>query len=168
MFRKLIGAIFIIVSCMFFSNCLTDKLRKRRDSLKAFDRLLILLETEIAYLNNPLETAFLNISYSVDLGDFLPHLISGIKKDGIKLSWQRSIKAFKSELSLTDGDIKILLSLSHQLGTTDIDNQVKNIQYIQKLLKSPIDDAQKNFKTLSRLYRSISLSVGIGAIILLI
>ena len=168
MFRKLIGGIFIIVSCIFFSNCLTDKLRKRRDSLKAFDRLLILLETEIAYLNNPLETAFLNISGSVELGGFLPLLISGIKKDGINLSWQKSIKAFKSELALNDGDIKILLSLSHQLGATDKDNQVKNIQYIQKLLKESIVDADENFKTLSKLYRSISLSAGIGTIILLI
>lgn len=158
----------ILLSSIYISKNITDRLKKRAESLKSFERFLVLLEGEITYRNNPLDIAFSNISNAVSLGEFLPFVTSSIKNDGIRKSWQAGIKTFKSELALTDGDTKILLSFSHQLGATDRDNQIKNIQYIHKLLESSITDAETCYQTLSRLYRNISLSAGIGAIILLI
>ncbi len=168
MFSKFIGAVLILLSSIFISKNITARLKKRAESLKSFERFLVLLEGEITYRNNPLDTAFSNISSAVNLGEFLPFVISSIKIDGVRKSWQVGIKTFKSELALTDRDTKILLSFSHQLGATDRDNQIKNIQYIHKLLEDSINDAETSYQTLSRLYRNISLSAGIGAIILLI
>ena len=168
MFHKILGSLFIIVSTTFISKSLTDSLKRRAESLKAFERLLVLLESEIDYANNPLDVAFSNISNSVKLGGFLPFIISKINSEGIKSSWQQGIENFKKDLSLKDGDIKVLLSLSYQLGLTDRENQIMNIRYVKSLLASYIDEADQNSKTLTRLYRNISFLAGIGTIILLL
>ena len=165
---KILGAAFILISSIFISKSITEPLKRRAESLKSFERLLILLESEINYANNPLDVAFKNISQSVKLGGFLPFIVSTLNTDGIKTSWQKGIKNFKKELTLSDGDTKVLLSFASQLGSTDRDNQIKNIRYTLKLLESFIGEADENFRTLSKLYRNISLYTGIGAIILLI
>lgn len=168
MFKKILGAAFILISSLFISKTITESLKRRTESLKSFERLLVLLESEINYANNPLEVAFSNISQSVTLGGFLPFILSNLNADGIKSSWQKGIKKFKKELALSDGDTKILLSFASQLGSTDRDNQRKNIQYTIKLLEPFIQDAEENYRTLSKLYRNISFYAGIGTIILLI
>ena len=168
MLAKLSGGGLILFSSIFISKTLTNNLKKRAETLKAFERFLLFLESEIDYANNPLDVAFSNISGSVNLGEFLPFVISDLKTNGIKNSWQNGIKIYKKDLCLKDRDTKILLSLSHQLGATDKANQIMNIRYIKKLLEGNKNEAEENYKTLSKLYRNISISAGIGAIILLI
>lgn len=165
---KILGSILILFSSIYIGKITTDKMKKRLETLKSFQRLLNLLEGEITYAKTPLDEAFSRISESINLMGFLPYIISAIKKDGIRKSWKKGLEKFKQDLALTDGDTKILVSLSHQLGATDKSNQVKNIRYISNLLSNVIKETETNYKTLTKLYRGISLCSGIIAIILLI
>ena len=83
------------------------------------------------------------------------------------LSWNNGILKFKDTLCLTNEDAKILQTLSAELGITDKENQIKNIHYILSLLKTAETDAEEKYKSLSGLYRNISMSAGVVFVILL-
>lgn len=167
MFNKILGSAAIVGGSVFIGRNMTDRLKKREYSLKAFHNTLVMLESEINFSANSIDRAFKNISCSVKLSGFFEYLLSQIKDKGIRNAWNDSIVKFQDRLFLTDDDAKILLTLSAELGITDRENQIKNIRYVLTMLEKAETEAHEKYTSLSGLYRNISMGAGLAAAILL-
>lgn len=168
MFNKLLGSV-VIMGCSFFiTKSMTDKLKKRKNSLNAFHNILVMLESEISFSANNIDRAFQNISTSIDLPDFFEYVISKAKISGIRKAWRDGIENFKDILCLNGEDVKILKTLSTQLGITDKENQIKNIHYVLELLECSEKDAHEKSSSLSKLYGAFGMSAGLTTVILLL
>lgn len=167
MFSKIIGTAAIVGSSFFISRSLSDKLKKRRENLHSFHTALIMLENEISFSVNSIDRAFKNISDSVELCGFFSFLVDKIKDNGIRKAWQVAVEEFSETLCLTESDVKILLILSSELGITDKENQLKNINYVLSLLETAEAEAEKSYLSLAGLYRNIGIGAGLAASILL-
>lgn len=167
MFSKILGAAALITASFFIGKNFTDKLKKRKNSLNLFHTALVMLESEINFSANNIACAFSNISESVHIPGVFEYVISETENIGIRNAWNNAILKFKDKLCLTDNDVKILKTLSAELGITDKENQIKNIRYILTMLQAAEADAHEKYCSLSGLYKNISLCAGIAAAILL-
>lgn len=168
MWIKLLGAIAIIFCAWFLGKNLSDNLKKREESLKGFHSALKLLESEISFSHNSIDIALKNIGKSIYMYGFFEEVSKKVKEKGVRLAWREGVLQYKEKFGITDEDSKILLILSSELGVTDRENQIKNIRYVMSMLADAEIEAHEKFTTLSKLYRSISMSVGAVAVILLI
>lgn len=168
MFNKLLGSV-VIMGCSFFiTKSMTDKLKKRKNSLTAFHSMLVMLESEISFSANSIDRAFQNISESVNLSDFFEYILSHSEFSGIRKAWSEGVENFKDSLCLNNEDVRILKTLSSQLGITDKENQIKNIHYVLSLLEQAEKDAHAKFSSLSKLYSAFGMSAGLTMVILLL
>jgi len=167
MFNKLFGSASIIGASFFIGKSLTDKLKKRADTLHSFHSSLVMLESEITFSSNSIDRALKNISGTIKIPGFFEYVISQSRDNGIRKAWNSGISRFKDSLCLTNEDAKILQTLSAELGITDKANQIKNIHYVLTLIKAAEADAEEKYRSLSGLYRNISMSAGLVFVILL-
>lgn len=167
MFNKILGSAAIVGGSVFIGKNMTERLKKRKENLKAFHNALVMLESEINYSANSIDRAFKNISGAVDLTEFFEYVIEEMKDRGIRKAWNSGITKFKTSFALTDDDVKILLTLSSELGITDRENQIKNIRYVLTMLEKAETEADSRYSSLSGLYRNISIGAGLTAAILL-
>ena len=167
MFKKLLGSVAIVGGSVFIGKNLSDRLKKRKDSLNAFHTALVMLEGEIAFSANSIDYALKNISNTTEISECLNYMADELKNIGIRKAWNNGIIKFKDKLCLTDNDVKILQTLSSELGITDRENQIKNIKYVLSILEVAENDANEKFNSHSGLYRNISVSVGLAFSILL-
>lgn len=168
MWIKILGAAGIVGASCLYGMKISDGLRLRRDSLNNIADALVLLESEITFSVNSIDGAFKNISKSIPLSGFFEKVSEETHIKGIRMAWNDAIGEYKSRLGLTDGDAKILVSLSAELGITDRENQIKNIKYVLSRLSAAQKEAAEKYATLSRLYRNICIWTGLAAAILLI
>ena len=85
-------------------------------------------------------------------------------KDG----WTRALKESNNRLSLNKEDFIALESLGKMLGNTDIDGQVSQIELTEKLIEDQIENAKIEKSKNSKLYKTLGITVGLTAVILLI
>lgn len=168
MWAKLMGAAAILAGAWLFAAGLSSGLKKRRDSLGAFCRALVMLEGEISYCANCIQKALENISESVSLPGFFERVCADIPKRGIRRAWCDALAECRVPLGLTEEDVKILAALAAELGISDRENQIKNIRYVLSRLEPERAAAEERFRTLSRLYRSLCMFSGLAAVILLV
>lgn len=162
MLIKLIAGCAIVGVSWFFGRRMSQNLKVRTDSLEMFCRALVLLESEITFSASSLDIAIKNIAKSIGESDIFLYIAKRIPEIGARGAWCEGIKKYRKNLCLTDEDVRILLSLSGELGITDRENQVKIICYVAELLKRAQNEAQEKFLSYSKLYTNVS--VGIGAI----
>ena len=159
---KLIAWCVIVGVSWLFGKRLSQNLKVRTDSLEMFCRALVLLESEITFSASSLDIAIKNIAASLGKSEVFLYIAKLVPEIGARGAWCEGIKKYRKDLCLTDEDMRILLSLSGELGITDCENQVKIIRYVAELLKKAQDGAQEKLLSYSKLYTNVS--VGIGAI----
>ena len=165
MWIKLFGAVALIVAGWWLGKLLSEKLRIRFESLQAFDSALVMLEGEMSYAQNGIDTAFRNIEKAVGLGGFFERVADGVAKVGVRNAWRKELCEHREELSLTGEDVRILSALSAELGVSNVENQIKSIRYVRNMLSGAKSDAEERYKTLSVLYKKLCFG---GALMILI
>lgn len=164
---KLVGAVFIFLSCLMIGVSEADRLKKRAIYLKNVQTVLNLLETEISFGKNHLKRIFENIEKSADCRGLFIETAENIEKSGIKKSWNKALLDKKDELCLKNSDLEVLMTFGSQLGMTDTENQIKNIRYIRELLNKNAQEAEGVYNRLGRFYRSGGIMAGLLLILLL-
>lgn len=150
-----------------------DRYAKRVYYLRELLQSLKLLKTEVIILSNPLPVALKNISKKSDekineiYNIILLDLTSKIR-DEIYLSFLETKDILKNECFLTKEDIDLFLNLGKVIGKTDRLDQDKHFTYIIEELSLAIIDAKVERDKNQKMYRSLGLLTGLGAIIILV
>jgi stage III sporulation protein AB len=155
MLLKVIGGIMVITSCSMIGFIMAGSYCQRPRVLRNLETALSMLETEINYGHSPLPEALENISNKCEKevsGLFLNTSKNMKLKEGITAdeAWEKALKEFSISSSLSNSDMEILISFGRYLGSTDIEDQIKNIKLVLANLKwqgeIALEEKQKNEK----------------------
>ena len=82
-------------------------------------------------------------------------------------AWRQSLSEWKDS-TLTAGDMEILESVADVLGGSDSESQSNTLELTISLLEQNLQEALEMKNTNGKLYRSLGVLVGIGAVIFMI
>ena len=155
MWLKLVGGIMVILSSSMIGFIVASNYKKRPATLRNLQVALSMLESEINYGHLPLPQAFKSISRKCDkdvaelFASVAQHLSS---RSGLTASeaWEKSLKEFFLNSYIAENDYEILIAFGKYLGSTDKQDQIKNIRLTLNNLKqqeiSSIQEREKNEK----------------------
>jgi stage III sporulation protein AB len=172
MLLKMIGGIMVIISCSMIGFLMAGSYCQRPRVLRNLETALSMLETEINYGHSPLPEALESISKKCEKevsSLFLKtakimRLREGLTADE---AWEKTLKEFSCSSFLSNSDIEILVSFGRYLGSTDREDQIKNIKLTLTNLKQQekiaLEEKQKNEK----LWKYLGVLSGIMVFLLL-
>lgn len=172
MWLKLIGGIMVIVSSSMIGFIIAGNFKNRPKTLRNLQVALSMLESEINYGHSPLPQAFRSISKQCEedvarLFDLAAKELSSRKGLTASEAWERSLKEFFKNSYITENDFEILMAFGKYLGSTDKEDQIKNIRLALNNLRqqeiSSIREKEKNEK----MWRYLGVLSGIMIFLLL-
>lgn len=173
MWLKLIGGIMVIVSSSMIGFLIAGNFKNRPNTLRNLQAALSMLESEINYGHSPLPQALKNISKKCD-EDVAKLFASAAKnlasRKGLTASeaWEKSLKEFFINSYINENDFEILMAFGKYLGSTDREDQIKNIRLALNNLRqqeiSSIQEKEKNEK----MWKYLGVLTGIMIFLLLV
>lgn len=155
MWLKLMGGVMVVVSCSMIGFIIAGNYKYRPKALRNLQVALSMLETEINYGHSPLPEALRSISKKCEK-DVAELFIMTAKylssREGLTAgeAWEKSLKDFYNNSYITDNDYEILMAFGKYLGSTDKQDQIKNIKLALNNLRqqevTSIEEKQKNEK----------------------
>lgn len=164
-------AIFVTISTLGFAY--GDRYAKRVYYLRELLQSIKLLKTEVIISSNPLPIALKNISQKSDekmnrIYDLILQDIISKHREDVYQSFLETRDILKNECFLTTEDIDLFFNLGKVIGKTDRLDQDKHFTYVIEELNSVIGEAKIERDKNQKMYRSLGLLMGLGAIIILI
>lgn len=172
MLLKLLGGALVIISCSMIGFLMAGAYQVRPEILRNLQAALSMLETEISYSHSPLPDALKNIAKRCDReisGLFLKTMKYISTRSGLTAceAWEKALEDFNMNSYLKPADLEILSAFGKYLGSTDTDDQIKNIKLTLANLKQQeliaIEERQKNEK----LWKYLGVLSGIMVFLLL-
>ena len=165
---KLTGAILILVSAFlwgYFSSLIPYK---RYKSLLKINAGLLALENEIRYSSDYIDNILSKVSRTIDFDKLFLTCAKTDKTLSISQRWKKSVLEDSSSLFLSKEDCEILIMLGAELGMTDREGQLKNIENSISLLKSMQECAKEEYHKMSKLKKSLGITLGLFVVIMLL
>lgn len=162
----------IIGACSLCGYLIAIKYKQRPLELRNLRSMLNLLETEIIYASTPLPIALDKIAKRATcniaqlFSTTRDYLLSG---NGITAdeAWQKAVDDILPSSYFLEEDIGILKNFGVGLGCSDRNEQLKNIQLTQELLKQQEVKAETNKNQNERLWKTMGFLSGIAIILLI-
>ena len=150
------------------------RLRKRRDNLKALERIVMYLESEIRYRHSVMSEAFVNAAKKADkpFSDWLYYLGLRLKdeyngSDFYKI-WCDSLNMLQDDTFLSKEDIEELMSLGQTLGYLDIEAHRAGIELEIDNIHNRINDINEGLKDRMRVSVVAGAVFGILVVMILV
>ena len=171
MLFKILGGTVIIICTTIIGFERAARLERRKRSLEEFIASLTMLESEICYLSNPLQTAFASIGSAFDsyVGRFLTDFSQMLHTDEYDISkcWADTLEGHCKAMCLDSTDIEHITSFAVRLGKTDKDGQIKNITHHKARAEVQLAQANEVCGKNKKMYQSFGMLAGILIVILL-
>lgn len=164
---RLFGAALVAVSCIFCGCGAAERLRKRKEFLKAFFNSLAVLETEICFGRHDLKSIFSRLDERNLCGFYLA-CAEDISEMGITSAWRKNVETVYGEGFLKSNDKTAVLSLVPGLGKSDTVGQKKIISAAAGLTERCLCEAEEEYVRLGRVYRGCGILSGAFVILMFI
>lgn len=165
---KFLGAILIFTGSVMLGFFYSYIPYKRYKNLLMVYSGLCSMESEIRFSKSYIDDILLKISKNLKF-DYIFKTASDFKKDlPISTRWTLACKKDAKNLYFTNEDIHTISMLSYELGMTDKQGQLNNINHIKSLLNNNINSSYEEYKKQSKLTKSLGICIGLFIIILLI
>lgn len=170
---KIAASIMIFIPSAIIGILIGRRYSNRVENITSMINCLLILDTEIIHLSNPIDIAFKNVderSNSKVSKIFLDTIINlnSNRNSNLYNAFKNTLIIERSNYNFTKEDEEILLSLSKVIGVTDSDEQKKHfdtaIEQLKIQRKQAISDAEKNEK----LYKKLGIVFGLLIILILI
>lgn len=170
---KLLGACLVIFSTSAWGMLAAKEFRNQYCQMQHLQRIFYRLRSEILYSRAFLAEAFRNIApyqeepYSEWLFEMSCQME---KRQGIRLSeiWKIQTKRYLSNSGLPDAGMEKLIHLGEQMGSADIDMQVRILDLYLEEMEHMMEEMQMEQKTKIKLYHCMGVLSGLFISILLI
>lgn len=145
----------------------------RLENLIYLEQCIKILETEIVYGSTPLPQALTNV---FEKGNpRVSFIFEAIKRDllenkrgDIYLSFISVKEILFTKLNLKKVDVESFISLGRVLGTSNREDQEKNLKITLNQISGLIFEAREERNKNEKLYKTLGLITGIGIIIILV
>ncbi len=167
---KKMGMIFLIFFCTWVGFSKALDLKKRRNCLECFDRVLLLLRGEIEFEINGLPEIFLrlgkkNLFEFTEILDHIGRRLMQCKNERIGEIWKQEISK-KNWKYLKEEDIHLIKAVGDDLGCTDKKMQIAILDLHRKRLQEQIGNARQCEEANKKVYRGMGLIAGLFLAIL--
>jgi stage III sporulation protein AB len=172
MLIKIAGVLIIIISSSYIGFLIAGFYRDRPKQLRNLQAALHMLETEIIYFSTPLPDAMRKISRKCDarVSNVFKTVAEMLdKRQGYTAGecWEMAINSFYQNSSININDKEILISFAKYLGSTDKDNQLKNLKLTRELLHKQEEEAEEVRNRNEKIWRYIGVLTGVMIVLLI-
>lgn len=172
MLLKIIGIIVLIITGILLGYSLCNDYIERIYCLEAIKKALIILRGEIKHNNSSICEALENIEVgNKNVMNFIRKVIQEYKYKKISLweAWEKSITDYlKKESGLNKEEITIIKDFGRNLGITDRETQLKNIDECVNEMEVSISGLKKEKKEKCKLYKTLGVLSGLFISIMLL
>lgn len=170
---KIVACAMIFIPSSIIGILISKKYSNRVENITSMINCLLILDTEIIHLSNPIDIAFKNVDERSDSKVskiFLDTIINlnNNRNSNLHNAFKNFLTMESSNYNFTKEDKEILLSLSKVIGVTDSDEQNKHfdtaIEQLKIQRKQAIIEAEKNEK----LHKKLGVIFGLLIILILI
>ena len=172
MFLKLLGAVFVIISCSKIGADMAARLSVRRGILKKIKVMVIHLRGEILYGNAPLYEGFQKAGKRAEPEGLLfetvaERVLKGLGEDFFTI-WQEEAGAYAARTPLSGEEGEQLLAFGEHLGYLDREMQERTLALYLEELEQEIEGLNQEISQKSRLYTSAGVLAGLFLTVILI
>lgn len=173
MILKLIGSVMVISASSLAGYLVARDCSRRPGQLRDLQIMIRMLENEIKFLSSFIPDAFERICRWMDspVKVFFEAALEKIKSDpGINLSsaWETAVMENVDKTALNAEDRDIVLAFGKMLGNSDLEGQMKNIEFTLQQLSLQERKAEENKKKNEKLYKTLGFLGGLATVIVLI
>ena len=157
---KFIGLVLIFTACSLAG---VVSAAKKADMMKYTEALISLISfmkfkisncrTELYDIYGEFENEYMNRR----------GILKILKDDGFKAALEYSCLYAGFE----ENEARALFDFADKLGSSDVHDQIENIDYVMKVLDARFDDQKKNYPSQKKLYISLGMLAGALAVIIL-
>ena len=150
---------------------LSAALKRRRCELEQFLLGIRVIESEMNYSSSPLWLCFQRGGESVktEIKNVFLRTAEEIKTSGNgESAFLRSLEFFRGDLGLTDDDIEKMSRFAIGLGTSDMEQSLKNISRVREQLDTSVREAERNEMKWGRVFRNGGWLMGFAAALLFV
>lgn len=165
---KFFGAILILVSAFIWGYLSSLVPYKRYKSLLKINAGLLAMENEIRYSSDYIDSILIKVSKITDFDKLFLTCAESDKTLSLSERWRNSVIKDSVPLHLSKEDCEILIMLGAELGMTDREGQLKNIENTTTILKSMQKNAKEEYQKLSKLKKSLGITIGLFIVIMLL
>ncbi|NBI06654.1 stage III sporulation protein AB [Senegalia massiliensis] len=170
---KILASIMIFIPSTIIGIMLSRKYSNRVENITSLINCILILDTEIIHLSNPVNLAFKNVyerSKSKVSIIFLKTIetLNNNRDSNLYSAFKNTLEVERLKYNFTKQDKEILLSLAKVIGVTDREEQKKyfdtTIEQLKIQRKQAIEEANKNEK----LYKKLGIIFALLIILILI
>ena len=167
---KYIFLLVIFLSSSKIGKMLAQRYYYRVQELEELKNALNLFKTKIKFTYETIPEIFEEISNNItkNISNIFKSTVKGLKDFSISQAWEQAIESEKKNTNLNEEDIRVIKLLSKQLGITDIEGQISQIEITEHFLDTQIKQAKKKKEKNQKLYQKLGTTMGLVIVILLI
>ncbi len=167
---KISGALLIAIAAIGFGRILTAGLLKHRLLLTDMQQGFLLLEKEIAFMQNPLPLA-LNLAAkgAGSAAEIFANTAKTLSENlGISAdyAWQQALKPYQAQLNADE--YADLLAFGLNLGLSDSKHQLKCLELIRLKMAAAEKRAIQKHLEQAKVYKSLAIACALALILLLV
>lgn len=164
---KLFGAILILISAFSWGYLSSLKPYKRYKNLLKINSGLTAMENEIRFSSDYIDNILKKVAKIIEFDKIFLTCANYDKSLSISKRWQLAVENDYTALNLSKADCEILFMLGAELGMTDREGQLKNIENSISMLKTMQANAKEEYEKMSKLKKGIGITIGLFAVIML-
>ena len=167
---KYIFLLVIFLSSSKIGKMLAQRYYFRVQELEELKNALNLFKTKIKFTYETIPEIFEEISKNItkNISNIFKSTVKGLKDFSVSQAWEQAIESEKKNTNLNEEDIRVIKLLSKQLGITDIEGQISQIEITEHFLDTQIKQAQQEKEKNQKLYQKLGTTMGLVIVILLI
>lgn len=167
---KYIFLLVIFLSSSKIGKMLAQRYYFRVQELEELKNALNLFKTKIKFTYETIPEIFEEISNNItkNISNIFKSTVKGLKDFSVSQAWEQAIESEKKNTNLNEEDIRVIKLLSKQLGITDIEGQISQIEITEHFLDTQIKQAQQEKEKNQKLYQKLGITMGLVIVILLI
>ena len=162
-FIKYILIIFVFLAFTYIGNTYSKKYVNRVQELNIF-------KSKIKFTGLTIQEIF-NQIYDDNkdvVEDMFKRASLNMENMSAKDGWKKAIHESQDKLNFNKEDFIAIETLGKMLGNTDVDGQVSQIELTEKLIEDQIENAKIEKQKNTKLYKTLGVTVGLTAVILLL
>jgi len=166
---KIAGMVLIFLAGAFAGVAASASLNQRVTSFEQLIRFMTYLETRIRYSGAPIYE-ILHQCIKADFGKLKFLKVSAdllAKGQKPEIAWKSAIK-FCDDNGFTAQDRELIFSFGKDLGSSDIEGQINHCKTYRQLFQDRLKNARLEAQSKGRLYITLGIAGGMGAVLLML
>ena len=169
---KLMGTVLVIGASFLYAKERSDALELKMTQLRQLYGILLQLKSQLKYMNSTLFECFRSLSCHIDapFSRWLGLLADSMENERDKsfaVIWEDMLSCLMEDSLLDNKDIALLSELKDKLGTADVGEALKAIDYVLIRIEENREVLNNELKGRQKVILSISLFAGAMVVILL-